>query len=157
MSPKGFYPRKSLTQRFWEKVDKTTPDDCWVWKAGKCGNGYGAIKNNHIQLSAHRVAWELTYGPIPKKLDVLHHCDTPLCVNPSHLFIGTNTDNMRDCINKGRNNPPIGENHPNSILTLSQVKEIKKAKLSQEKLANQYQVSRWTIRNILNGIVWKEA
>lgn len=146
-----------LKDRFWRKVDKTTtPDGCWTWKRCKMGPGYGRIYIEGKISQAHRVAWELTYGPIPVGLDVCHTCDNPSCVNPAHLFQGTRRENNIDCINKGRGNRSLlGEDNGRAKLTRTQVLEIKNSKLSDYKLALRYGVSRWAIWNIQKGISWK--
>lgn len=87
--------------RFWRKVEKT--DGCWLWTAAINKNGYGAFAPTPTQVKrAHRVSWELHYGPIPPKIDVCHECDTRNCVRPDHLFLGTRKQNMEDCKLKGR-------------------------------------------------------
>src|SRR5229473_5578698 len=91
--------RVPLSQRFWAKV-KQTPD-CWYWIAAKAGKGYGELfvsteRNRQRHIIAHRLAWTLMRGPIPKGLWVLHRCDHPDCVRPDHLYLGTHADNMRD-------------------------------------------------------------
>lgn len=92
-----------LAEHFWLKVDRT--GDCWLWQATRRPKGYGTYYINRYPALAHRVAWELTNGPIPAGLDVLHHCDTPPCVRPTHLFLGTQSDNFADAKSKGR---PLG-------------------------------------------------
>jgi len=85
---------------FWEKVEKT--DACWNWKAFIDYKGYGQFGFKNKVVRSHRVAWELTFGPIPSGLHVLHRCDNRKCVNPAHLFLGTNKDNVNDRELKGR-------------------------------------------------------
>lgn len=97
-------PRVPLADRFWVKVEKTA--DCWLWCGAPGGEGYGCIRIAGHAVRAHRVAWELTNGPIPDGLWVLHRCDNRKCVNPAHLFLGTQSDNMRDMHNKGRGYRP---------------------------------------------------
>lgn len=86
--------------RFWPKVHRT--GDCWTWQGARAGFGYGSFRFNGRTHAAHRVAWLLTYGDIPDGKLVLHHCDTPCCVRPDHLFLGSMADNVADMIQKGR-------------------------------------------------------
>lgn len=88
-------------ERFWSKVDVKSESDCWNWKKAIDTPGYGAFKINKKKMNSHRVAWILTHGDIPNGLLVCHKCDNRLCCNPSHLFLGTYTDNNRDMITKG--------------------------------------------------------
>lgn len=90
-----------IVERFWSKVEKLT--SCWMWRAAIARDGYGKFQIGRSKTCrAHRVAWELTNGPIPNGKQVLHRCDNPLCVRPDHLFLGTAADNMRDKTEKGR-------------------------------------------------------
>lgn len=97
---------------FWSKVEKT--ETCWLWTGGVYGGGYGRVRRGNKESPAHRVAYELTNGPIQDGLQACHHCDNKLCVNPAHIFLGTQKDNMQDCAKKGRNvlinNPQLWDN-----------------------------------------------
>ena len=86
---------------FWDKVSKEDPKSCWEWN-GAMSSGYGSFHYNGKTESAHRVSYRINIGEIPDGLFVCHHCDNPKCVNPNHFFLGTNGDNMRDAIKKGR-------------------------------------------------------
>lgn len=94
--------RPSLAERFWPKVERREPDECWPWKASVTGRGYGRFALSGKARHAHRVSYEIANGQAPGDLFVLHRCDNPPCVNPAHLFLGTNTDNVRDAVAKGR-------------------------------------------------------
>lgn len=96
--------------RFWEKVNKNTGSDCWLW-TGASRNGYGQIYVDGKMQKAHRVTWEIVNGKSDPNLNACHTCDTPLCVNPDHIFIGTQRDNLRDAMKKGRLRIP-GVNMP---------------------------------------------
>lgn len=88
---------------FWTKVDRSDgPDACWPILGFRDKDGYGQARLNGRKYRAHRLAWELAFGPIPGWTQVLHHCDNPPCCNPAHLFLGTQSDNRWDCVTKGR-------------------------------------------------------
>ena len=147
-------PRVSLEQRFWEKVDKRGPDDCWEWQGVKV-YGYGQIRGDTVMLYAHRVSWELANGPIPEDKCVLHLYDNRSCVNPRHLWIGTKADNTHDMVQKCRS--ARGERNGISKLTEQDVHEIRQmlsCGISQRVIAKKYGVDKATISLINTGETW---
>lgn len=97
------HERQPVHVRFWNFVSKSQ-DGCWLWNGTKDGGGYGQISTfrGEAPAKAHRVSWEMRNGEIPAGMSICHKCDTPSCVNPDHLFIGTQADNARDMVSKGR-------------------------------------------------------
>ena len=93
---------RTSESRFWDKVEKT--ESCYWWRGGRSTAGYGSFLFNGKYEQAHRVAWILTHGPIPTGLYVRHDCDQPSCVRPEHLLLGTQYENVQDCIRRGRKN-----------------------------------------------------
>ena len=139
--------------RFWSKVDRGTPDECWLWKAALFTRSrYGAFGLNGKHVGAHRVAWELTYGQIAPGLCVLHHCDNRSCVNPRHLFVGTRKDNYHDSVQKGRN--CRGATHGLAKLTDSQVLAIRSDTRLLREIAADYGVHLSTIGKIKRRNMW---
>lgn len=149
-----------IFERFWNKVDIRGDDECWPWLACRVG-GYGHIFNDRPRI-AHRVGWELVYGPIPDGLCVLHSCDNPPCCNPEHLFLGTQLDNMKDMTRKGRRlgiRTTYGSKHPCSKLSETDVLEIcnlyVSGKYLQKELAHKFGVSRPHISLLVNKRGWR--
>lgn len=151
----------TISERFWSKVDKSGSDNaCWIWTAHKNKKGYGYFGIGNTVQQSHRVSWELTYGEIPDGLCVLHNCpdgDNPSCVNPKHLFLGTNIDNVRDMDKKGRR--AVGENAPNRKLTANQVRYIRKrhseGDITFAELGRQMGVKGDTISDVVRRKFWK--
>lgn len=147
----------SPEQRFWLKVDRSGgPDSCWEWQ-GFQHNGYGWLTSNKRCYRAHRLTWELTNGPIPEGMSVLHRCDNPPCCNPAHLFLGTDLDNVQDAIRKGRRASRKGTQNAQVKLSEDDVREIREwraAGATQPAIAAIYGVSQQTISNIIHRKRW---
>ncbi len=150
--------RRDLTERFWSKVDKSGgPDACWPWYA-PIYHGYGRFSvESKKSVPAHRFAYELTNGPIPDGLLVCHKCDNRACCNPAHHFLGTDADNIHDCVAKGRN--AHGSRNGRAKLTEEQVREIRAAypERTQDSLAREYGVSQRLISLIVRGENWRRV
>jgi len=109
--------RKSPEERFWCAVEKT--ESCWLWRNALHSAGYGKLGiggRGGKQVYAHRFSYEMHFGAIEEGLIVRHKCDNPRCVNPDHLELGTQRDNVDDMMGRGRNNPRRGKNHPKGAL-----------------------------------------
>lgn len=155
-SPFGESPEAA----FWSKVDRSGgPDACWIWTGAPGGWGYGRMMINGERKPSHRIAWELTNGQIPHDMLVCHHCDTPLCCNPAHLFLGTDADNNADKMAKGRGNTCRGEKTGTSKLTAEQVLEIRARyrpyEVMQADLAAEFGVSVGCIESVVNRKSWR--
>jgi len=159
-------PRDIL--RFWSKVRIRGPDECWPWTASGNGSGYGCFglrrgRNRHEphKFLSHRVAWTLASGPISPDYFVCHHCDNRPCVNPRHLFLGTQADNLRDASQKGRMH--LGERHGLTKLTEEKVRAIRKEYAPFDKaqgmhgLARRYGLGIHTIWCIIHRKTWSHV
>ena len=144
-----------LLERFFQNVVIDPVSNCWVWRAGKDGVGYGLFRYNGISKRTHRVIYEMAVGPILNKLLVLHRCDNPSCVNPWHLFLGTYDDNAADAALKGRARRAIGAFNGNVRLTEDEVFQIRSDKRKQDKIAKEYGIAQTTVSAIKRRVNWK--
>lgn len=146
---------------FMNYVSQHGPDDCWPWIGSQNGRGYGRLNFEGYYQQAHRASYMIHCGEIPIGLNVLHSCDNTLCVNPKHLFLGTQQNNVDDCIAKGRfragTNPQRGESSSAALLSDEQVREIRRlieAGNRHRDIAEWFGVARQTITNINTGHRW---
>jgi hypothetical protein len=177
--------KKSISNRFWSKVNKngSAPlhypalGQCWEWTGSKIPGGYGTLRISR-ELGAklaHRISYLLNIGDIAHNesyhgICVLHKCDNPGCVNPEHLFLGTNQDNMDDMVIKNRQNKakgyangmltrperrPRGELHGLAKFTEEDVLYIRSSSLSRVDLSKKFNVNKSTIERIINRKTWK--
>ncbi len=153
---------KPLADRFWIKVNKRGAKGCWIWTAAKNNKGYGMIQGETVRefITAHRASWVLHSGKIPKGACVLHKCDTPACVNPRHLFLGSQKENVHDMIAKGRGGGQFkaGSQHQLSKVdkkTAAKIcSEYASVRISQENLGAKYGLERHTVGLIIRGQHW---
>lgn len=156
-------------EKFWAKVERGEPSACWLWKGAVGSTGYGVystkVSGKKKSYGAHRFAWLLTHGPIePATLQVCHRCDVPLCVNPGHLFLGTQFENMADMIAKGRQyregRDCHGELNGRAKLKQHQVEDIRRAinaGRTSRVVAERFGVSKSTVLMIARGERWDDA
>lgn len=148
-----------VKERFWSNVNIRNPNECWEWIAGKNSGGYGTVKINRKSYTAHRVSYELSHGhgSIPKDILVLHRCDNRQCVNPDHLFLGTQYDNVHDMIKKGRSNYLSGPNHYANKTSKETAETVIRMYLRGrkiEEIATLIGISGSTVGRILAGDHW---
>ncbi len=151
-----------LVNKFWQRVNKQSPDECWNWTGATRRDGYGQISipqppQNAIFLRANRLSYFINFGVDPCDLEVCHKCDNPSCVNPEHLFLGTQNENVQDCINKNRK--ARGEKNGISKLCEREVTEIRKRFSEGERISNlarEYDVTYSQIWNITKNKQWKK-
>lgn len=160
-----------VADRFWRKVDKNGPivrpelGPCWIWMSTRCAGGrYGSFRIGTTMRLAHRMAWAIARSE-PGTSFVLHKCDNTHCVNPDHLFLGTQSENMADMHSKGRAVNPRGEAHSQAKLTESEVRSIRELHVpgyagrgtpgGNHALAKRFGVTPDAIRRIVSGETWR--
>lgn len=152
--------------KFWLFCKRSTEDECWEWSGSRLKNGYGVLNyrsGKQRKIYAHRLSWEIHNGSIHNGFFILHRCDNPPCVNPGHLFLGTQGDNMRDMFAKGRRthleNMPRGSANHLAILSEADVIEIRKLQKHGESLkdiaAKFPVVTKGAIWRILKRLCWR--
>jgi DNA-binding XRE family transcriptional regulator len=138
---------------FWGRVAKGS--GCWEWSGSLDSGGYGVLGYEGQHWKAHRLAWRLTFGEIPKGIKVCHHCDNPKCCRPDHLFLGTQLHNVKDCVRKGRRFNFSGENNGRAKLTFEDAEKIRQLYaerlLSQEAIGRAFGVSQHAISMIVRN------
>jgi HNH endonuclease len=164
-------------ERFWKRTDRKSHDVCWPWLAGKNSRGYGVMYVESHPILAHRFSLALHRGhAIPKNLFVLHSCDNPCCVNPHHLRMGTQSDNMQEAFAKGRGSPPPRfhgppkprplrrkpnpNRTPGAKITPAVAREIKTCLAAGETgraIARRYRIHFGTVSDIKLGKIWRDA
>lgn len=149
---------RDFKYRFIAKMDIPRQKGCIAYLGAISKNGYGVFIINRKSFSAHRIAYELFVGKVPKNKMVLHKCDNRKCVAPQHLLLGTQRDNMRDMHNKKRNHSNKGENHGMARLTLLQVQDIRKKLkdgIKPKVISEIYAISKATIADIKYHRTWQ--
>lgn len=152
----GRHWRSGIWSQFWARVERRGDDECWNYVGGlsKKGYGQGWFNLDRVYRTAHRASWAIHFGP-PGDLCVCHRCDNRRCVNPAHLFLGTNAENMADMAAKGRGQR--GQTHVKARLTDDTVRAIRVASGTTAEIARRFGVSHGTVRAVLTGRTWKHV
>lgn len=145
---------KSVTKQYIMDRAIPVPDaGCWIWELSQVKGGYGKVCIDNKTLIASRVAWEVWNGEIPDGLIVCHKCDTPACVNPNHLFLGTARENTDDMLKKARQ--AKGEKSPMAKLTSEIVIKLRNESGSHDSIAKKYGLKRGVVRQVRIGETWR--
>jgi len=152
---------RPTTQERWEsKFERGAPEECWLWRGG-LSKGYGSfhVSSKRGRVKAHAYAVELATGVrCPRGQGALHRCDNPPCVNPNHIYYGTQKQNSADMVERSRH--PVGERRPNSRMTADQVVNIRERFAAGEtftQLKKEFGISSGRLSNIVNGHAWKHV
>lgn len=151
----GRYRSYSLAERLAARTTKG--ETCWIVSGHALPNGYLQLKTRvngrQESINAHRLAWELAHGPVPAGLRVCHRCDVPACVNPDHLFLGTQADNVHDCITKGRRNAfGIQKLHPDQVRAIRAL--AAEHGLTHRQIGQRFGVAKSTVQHIIARRAW---
>jgi len=156
--------KKPLIERFETKYRINNKTQCWEWIGAFYGSGYGNIMLENGKITgSHRASWLIHKGKIPLNHNICHKCDNKKCVNPEHLFIGTQKDNLHDMSKKGRrrSNTPIGIHNINAKLVDEKVREIRNKYVpyiyTLQMLADEYNVSKRLIYMVISNKIWKHV
>jgi hypothetical protein len=153
----------AIAARFWKYVPNRPAGECWEWTGSRRQNGYGQLNIGRYPFKAHRISYLMHKGQDPGELSVLHTCDNPACVNPAHLFLGTQADNMADAAVKGRvrGKVMLGEENPQAKLTARKVRAARlryaMGGISLRRLALEYGVDRKTMTQAIRGEHWSHV
>lgn len=158
MSSGKWVKKLDIKERLISKI--VNDSGCWLWIGPYDYGGYGKINIDRRTVSTHRTSYEAFVGPIPTGMSVLHKCDKPACINPEHLFLGTQLDNMRDARRKGRTRSTFGietrgENNRAARLSESDVLKIRRASGIYDEIAQVFGVSGSTVSRIKRGKIWR--
>ena len=151
---------KKQADRFFDNIEYEPMSGCWLYISYPDRGGYGKIRFNNKHMKAHRVSWIIHNNEIPINKLVLHKCDNPACVNPKHLFIGTQKDNMRDMVLKGRKSlkpTVVGENSHRAKFTETDIINIRNDPRNNAEIAREYCVTTPAIRSIKIRKTWKHV
>lgn len=145
---------EDVKARFWDTVDIQSSNECWLWTGYRNKAGYGVYHFNRLRIMAHRLSLIISGSPMPDGMICLHSCDNPSCVNPNHLRWGTDADNMRDMIEKGRKVVATKPNTPENIAIKSALVNSTK---SHKALAKEFNMPRSLVYYILAGKKWRNV
>jgi len=149
---------KPVQQRLEDNHTPVPESGCWLWLGCVDGSGYGMIRVDGKTERTHRLSFSLSNNGIPEGLHVLHHCDVRSCINPDHLYAGTNSDNIADKVRRGRVKAGFqkGIKNINAKLTIEQANEIRASSLTQMEIAKKYGIGQTTVSEIKLNKTWKD-
>lgn len=150
----------TLLGRLSARIERRGPDECWPWTGGLFSAGYGRMSVNNRSRPTTRLLWQIVHGPIPPGYLICHHCDNRRCMNMRHWFLGTQLDNARDKVSKGRMPSFAGERNGYAKLTADDVRAIRSAATSgmfHADIAADFGVSASCVRAVVSGERWSHV